>query len=214
VAADIQKGLRDGGIMLDPQVTVEITDYISHGVSIQGEVRMPGIYPIVGPRRLSDLLTASGGPTELSDDKAEVRHGAGGDVVHVQIKKEAEDVTIVPGDTITLDRAPLVYILGNVRRSGGFPLARRTTLAEGVALAQGFSPSAKDKKAYLFRDQGDGKRVVMEVNLHEILRGKRADIDMKPNDVLFIPNSSLADIAKAASTALPSLGVAEIYTHP
>jgi polysaccharide export outer membrane protein len=214
VAADIQKGLRDGGIMLHPQVTVEITDFISHGVSMQGEVRTPGIYPIIGQRRLSDLLTASGGPTELSDGEAEVRHGAGGETEHIELKKDAENFTIIPGDTITLERAPLVYILGNVRRAGGFPLARRTSLAQGLALAQGFSASAKDKKAYLFRDQGDGKRVVVQVNLHDILRGKRADMDMKPNDVLFVPNSSLADVAKAASTALPGLGVAEIYTHP
>jgi len=213
VAADIQKGLREGGIMLNPDVTVEITDYISHGVSIQGEVRTPGIYPIIGERRLSDLLTASGGPTELSDGNAAIRHGAGGETEHILLKKDAENTTIVPGDTITLDRAPLVYILGNVRRAGGFPLARRTTLAQGLALAQGFSASAKDRKAYLFRDQGDGQRAIVEVNLHDILRGKRPDLDMKPNDVLFVPNSALADVAKAASTALPSLGVAEIYTH-
>jgi polysaccharide biosynthesis/export protein len=199
---------------LDPAVTVEITDYVSHGVSIQGEVRMPGIYPIMGLRRLSDLLTASGGPTELSDGNAEIRHGAGGETVHILLKKDADQAVVVPGDIITLERAPLVYILGNVRRAGGFPLARRTTLAEGLALAQGFSASAKDKKAYLFRDQGDGQRAVVEVNLHNILRGKHPDMDMKPNDVLFVPNSAMADFAKAASAVLPSLAVAEVYTHP
>ncbi len=214
VAADIQQALKNGGIMLDPRVTVEITDYISHGVSIEGEVRTPGIYPIVGPRRLSDLLTASGGPTELSDGNAEVRHALGGVTERILLRKDAENCTVVPGDIITLDRAPLVYILGNVRRAGGFPLARRTTLSEGLALAQGFSASAKDKRAYLFRDKGDGEREVVEVNLHDILRGKRPDMDMRANDVLFVPNSSLADVAKAAATALPGLGVAEIYTHP
>jgi protein involved in polysaccharide export with SLBB domain len=62
--ADIQKGLRDGGIMLNPDVTVEITDYISHGVSIR-RVRTPGIYPIIALRRLSHLLTSSGVLIEL-----------------------------------------------------------------------------------------------------------------------------------------------------
>lgn len=214
VAADIRKGLKDGGIMLDPNVTVEITDYISHGVSIEGEVRTPGIYPIMGQRRLSDLLTASGGPTELSDGNAEIRHGAGGETQHILLKKDADQAIVVPGDTITVERAPLVYILGNVRRAGGFPLARRTTLAQGLALAQGFSASAKDRKVYLFRDQADGQRVVLEVNLHAILRGKHPDMDMKPNDVLFVPNSAAADLAKAASAVLPGLATAEIYTHP
>ena len=214
VAADIQRGYREGGILLNPLVTVEITDYISHGVSIEGEVRNPGIYPIIGQRRLSDLLTAGGGPTELSDDTAEIRHAANGTTEHVVLSKDAGACIIVPGDRVMLDRAPLVYILGNVRRAGGFPLVRRTTLSEGVALAQGFTVSAKDKKVFLFRDQGEGKRVVVEVNLHAILRGKQPDMDMKPNDVLFVPNSTLSDIAKAASAALPSLGIAEVYTHP
>lgn len=214
VAADIQRGFREGGILLNPLVTVEITDFISHGVSIEGEVRNPGIYPVIGQRRLSDLLTAGGGPTELSEGSAEIRHASNGTTEHILLSKDADNCVIVPGDIIVLDRAPLVYIMGNVRRAGGFPLVRNTTLAEGLALAQGFTASAKDKKAYLFRDQGDGKRAVIEVNLHEILRGKRADIGMKPNDVLFVPNSSLADVTKAAAAALPSLGVAAIYTHP
>jgi polysaccharide export outer membrane protein len=163
---------------------------------------------------LSDLLTAGGGPTELSEGTAEIRHAATGTTEHILLSKDADNCIIVPGDTIILDRAPLVYILGNVRRAGGFPLVRNTTLSDGLALAQGFTASAKDRKAYLFRDQGDGKRTVVEVNLHEILRGKRPDMDMRANDVLFVPNSSLADVAKAASTALPALGIAEIYTHP
>lgn len=214
VAADIQRRYREGGILVNPLVTVEITDYISHGVSMEGEVRNPGIYPIIGQRRLSDLLTAGGGPTELSDDTAEIRHAANGTTEHVVLSKDAGTVVIVPGDRIMLDRAPLVYVLGNVRRAGGFPLVRRTTLSEGVALAQGFTVSAKDKKVFLFRDQGEGKRIVVEVNLHAILRGKQPDMDMRPNDVLFVPNSTISDIAKAASATLPSLAVAEIYTHP
>ncbi|KAA6455600.1 hypothetical protein DYQ86_27500 [Acidobacteria bacterium AB60] len=213
VAADIQIGYREAGILLHPLVTVEITDYVSHGVSIEGEVRNPGIYPVIGQRRLSDLLTASGGPTELSEGTAEVRHAADGTTERVLISKDADKSLIVPGDIVVLDRAPLVYILGNVRRAGGFPLVRRTSLSEGLALAQGFTPSAKATRAFLFRDRGDGNRVAIEVNLRGILRGKVADLDMKANDVLFVPNSSLADVAKAAAAALPSLGIAEIYTH-
>jgi polysaccharide biosynthesis/export protein len=214
VAAEIQNKLRNAGIMLDPKVTVTITDYISHGVSIQGEVRSPGIYPVLGQRRLSDLITACGGPTELSDGTADIRHPSSPMPEHILLAQGAETYTIVPGDIISLHRAPLVYILGNVRRAGGFPLARRTTISEGIALAQGFSPSAKDKKAYLFRDSGGDARVVVVLNLHKILRGEAGDIVMKPNDVLFVPNSSVADIAKAAATVLPALGTAEIYTHP
>lgn len=214
VSAMLQKKLMSDGILLHPKVTVSITDYISHGVSIQGEVRTPGIYPILGKRRLADLLTAAGGPTELSDGIADVLHPSSSAPDRIVLKQSASTYTIVPGDTITLERAPLVYILGNVRRAGGFPLAQATTITQGLALAQGLSPSAKDKQAYLFRDAADGKRVVAVINLHKILRGKIADMELKPNDILFVPNSSMADVVKATASALPGIGTAIIYTHP
>jgi len=214
VAAMIQKKLKDDGLVLDPKVTVSIADYISHGVSIQGEIRTPGIYPILGKRRLADLLTAAGGPTELSDGAAEILHPSSTAPDHIDLKASADTYTIVPGDTITLERAPLVYIVGNVRRAGGFPLARATTISQGLALAQGLSPSAKDKQVYLFRDGDNGRRVVTVLNLHKILRGKLADVPLKPNDIVFIPNSSVADVIKATAAALPGIGTAIIYTRP
>ncbi len=214
VAAMLEKKLVSDGILLHPKITVSIVDYISHGVSIEGEVRTPGIYPILGPRHLSDLLTSAGGPTELSDGVAEVLHAAASVPDRVDLNKSAATYKIIPGDTITLERAPLVYILGNVRRAGGFPLARATTITQGLALAQGFSPSAKDKQVYLFRDDANGKRVVAVINLHKILRGKMADMELQPNDIVFIPNSNVADVTKAVATALPGLGTALIYAHP
>ncbi len=213
VASEIQRRLSDGGIVLHPRVSVVITDYVSHGVSIGGEVRNPGIYPILGKRRLSDLLTVGGGPTELSDGTADIRHASTGQTDHIMLAT-AETYTVIPGDSIILKRAAVVYIVGNVRRSGGFPLARPTTISQGIALAEGFSPSAKDKRAYLFRDSGDGTRVAIRVNLHDILRGKATDIAMKANDVLFVPNSGVADVAKALANLLPAVGTAEVYTHP
>ncbi|MDE3187665.1 MAG: SLBB domain-containing protein [Acidobacteriota bacterium] len=214
VAAMIQKKLKDDGMVLDPKVTVSIADYISHGVSIQGEIRTPGIYPVLGKRRLADLLTAAGGPTELSDGIADILHPSSPTPDHIDLKSSADTYAIVPGDTITLERAPLVYIVGNVRRAGGFPLARATTISQGLALAQGLSPSAKDKQVYLFRDADNGKRVVSVLNLHKILRGKLADVPLKPNDIVFIPNSSVADVVKATAAALPGIGTAIIYARP
>lgn len=214
VAAMIQKKLKDDGLLLNPKVTVSIADYISHGVSIKGEIRTPGIYPILGKRRLADLLTAAGGPTELSDGIADILHSSSPVPEHIDLKTSADSYSIVPGDTITLERAPLVYILGNVRRPGGFPLARATTISQGLALAQGFSPSAKDKQVYLFRDTENGTRVVSVINLHKVLRGQLSDMSLKPNDILFVPNSNVADVVKATAAALPGLGTALIYAHP
>jgi len=213
VAIEIEKHLKNDGIMVEPKVNVEITDYISHGAALQGEVRNPGIYPILGQRRLSDLLAAAGGRTEMSTGVAYVRHPSSPEPERIVLDKVENSYIIVPGDTVTLQRAPLVYILGNVRHAGGFPLVQPTSVSQGLSLAQGLAPSAKDKKCYLFRARGDGTRVVIDVNVNAILRGKQADMALLPDDVLFIPNSAIADVGKAIAAAAPSLGYAFIVTR-
>ena len=74
--------------------------------------------------------------------------------------------------------------------------------------------SGRQVRHRLFRDGDNGRRVVTVLNLHKILRGKLADVPLKPNDIVFIPNSSVADVIKATAAALPGIGTAIIYTRP
>ena len=214
VSAMLEKRFKEDRIMLAPQITVQIVDFISHGVALNGEVRSPGIYPILGGRRLSDLLVAAGGVTELSDGRLEILHPGNPVPQSVFLPKDGDSVMVVPGDVVSVERAPLVYILGNVRRPGGFPLARPTSLIQALALANGFAPSAVDKHAVLFRDSEGGTRIVEDLNLHDILRGKRSDIALRGGDILFVPNSAIKDIAKAAAAVLPGVASAAIYQVP
>jgi protein involved in polysaccharide export with SLBB domain len=59
----IEERLRDGGFVKNPLVAVNFKDFSSSGVSVLGEIARPGIYPIMGARRLFDVVSAAGGMT-------------------------------------------------------------------------------------------------------------------------------------------------------
>ena len=58
----IAKKLQDGGFFTHPQVSVFAKEYATQGVSVLGEVQKPGVYPLLGSRRLFDVLSLAGAP--------------------------------------------------------------------------------------------------------------------------------------------------------
>jgi len=50
----IRKRLIEGGYLRDPEITLYIAEYATQGVSVVGEVKKPGIYPIFGVHHLLD----------------------------------------------------------------------------------------------------------------------------------------------------------------
>ena len=69
----IEKLLRDTQIMLDPHVTVTVTEYTTEGITVLGEVRNPGTYPLLGTQSLNSALAAAGGVTPLRDQPSRLR---------------------------------------------------------------------------------------------------------------------------------------------
>ena len=57
----IEEKFRSGGFLNNPHVTLLIKEMATQGISVMGEVARPGIYPLMGPRRLYDVIAAAGG---------------------------------------------------------------------------------------------------------------------------------------------------------
>src|SRR5437868_3150435 len=60
----IEKRLISGGYIKNPHVTVFVKEFTTAGVSVLGQVKNPGIYPVVASRRLWDMVLAAGGTTD------------------------------------------------------------------------------------------------------------------------------------------------------
>src|SRR5207245_3660884 len=59
----IERKLNQKGLFNDPHVTVFQKEYATQGISVLGEVQKPGIYPLLGSRKLYDAISVAGGTT-------------------------------------------------------------------------------------------------------------------------------------------------------
>jgi len=199
----IAKSLVAGGFFRDPHVSVVIKDFASQGVSVLGEVTRPGVYPMLGSRRLYDVVSLAGGFTAKAGRLVTITHRDQPNIpdnvlMNDDPAKAAENnVEIFPGDTIVVSKAGIVYVVGDVQRPGGFVMERneRMTVLEAVALAQGTNRTAALGAARILR-RGPAGSSEVKIPLKQMMAAKANDVDMMPEDILFIPGSA----AKGALT--------------
>ena len=190
-------------ILRDPRVIVT-TQQFGYSVTVMGEVRSPGIYALAGKKRLIDMLTEAGGVTDHAGHVIEIFPAGSMKSPQTVLwdptlrENDNAELSIKTGETILVSRCGVVYVGGNVNRPGAFPIceSNHTTLSEVIALAQGAKPSSWSQRTLLLRTSGSGTRVVQQVKLEDVLRGKKVDITMQPDDILFIPPSSLKAAGK------------------
>lgn len=117
----------------------------------------------------------------------------------------APKVDIRPGDTITVSRSGVVYVVGDVSKSGGYLIDanERLTAVQALALAGGANRTAAENKARLIR-KTPTSRVDFAVPLRRILDGKMIDPQLQDGDILFIPGSK----AKTAATRTMEAAIA------
>lgn len=102
------------------------------------------------------------------------------------------NVLVYPGDVVKVTRAGIVYVVGEVRRPGGFLLKTNENISvlQALALAEGLSPTAAGKKARIIEPEAAaGSRRQVAVNLEKILKGQSPDVTLQSQDILFVPNS-------------------------
>jgi len=192
----LEKRYADGGFVNNPHVTVFVAEYSSGAISLLGEVARPGPYPMIGERRLYDIFSTAGGLTEKAGKTVVITHR--NDVEHPVTVHLADNMAQTPqtnipiqqGDTIVVQRAGVVYVVGDVGRPSGFLMDNdNLTVLRAIALAGGTTRTAKLSGAKLLRKTPDGVQETT-IELNKILRAKAPDIAMKADDVLFVPSSA------------------------
>ena len=235
--------LRSSGMVTNAAVTVTVQASRGHSVAITGSVRNPQVFPIFGETNLLTVLSQAGGLADDAGDTAMVtrgetairalslhgsQDGAAGaappDTLKVNLKKLFENadrnsnIPIYPGDSVTVLRAGVVYVVGAVNRAGGYTLARsweNMTVLKAVALAGNVTSTAKRKKAVIIRKDAaaPGGHKEIPVNLQQILAGKAPDQSMEANDILFVPDSSGKRALRHGAQAALSVGTGLLIYH-
>ncbi len=220
----IEKRLEDGGFVKNPHVTIFVDDYASQGITLLGEVGRPGIYPVLGDRRLFDLFSAAGGLTDRASRTVTItRRNQADKRQTVRLARNLSDapesnVELHPGDTIEVQRAPIVYIVGDVGRPSGLLIDNGSlTVLQAIALAGGPNRTAKLNGTRIIRKStGPNGLTETTVPLKKIMRAQAPDVPLQANDILFVPVSGArAAAARGAETALALTTAVTIYAvHP
>ena len=103
------------------------------------------------------------------------------------------NVPVYAGDIVKVTHAGIVYVVGAVKKPGGFTLrgSEQMSLLKAIALAEGLSnTSAKSRTRIIRTDESTGKRSEIAVDMGKILDGKQPDMNLQTADIVFVPSSA------------------------
>ena len=164
----------------DPVVTVSVSEFRSQPVSVLGAVNNPGVHQIRGRKTLFEVISEAGGLKNEAGNAIKITRrkefgpiplaGAAADpsgeftVAEISVKSvmEArnpqENIQVQPNDVISVPRAELVYVIGAVKRAGGFVLSEREQISvlQALSMAEGLDRVASAPNARILRAAGGG----------------------------------------------------------
>jgi polysaccharide export outer membrane protein len=223
----------------NPAVTVSVAEFHSQPILILGEVASPGVHQIRGRKTLLEAISEAGGlkadagdvikitrkrqagslplPNSSPDGSGEFLTASVDVHAVMEAQRPEDNIAVDPGDVITVPKAELVYVIGAVNKSGGFVLSERASISvlEALSMAEGLQHTASSTKSKILRPSKDGSsRAEIPVDVKGILQGKRQDIPLMANDILFIPNSAAKTVSLRAIEAAVQAGSGlAIYGH-
>ncbi len=185
----IADALRSGGFVRSPQVNITLKQVRGNQVAVLGQVNRPGRFPLeTGNTRVSDMLATAGGVTPTGDDVLILTGQRQGQAFRRVIdipglflnQTPADDVVVVGGDTLFVNKAPVFYIYGEAQRPGPYRVERGMTVMQ--ALAQGGGPTVRgsQNRLKLHRRDASGKVVESVPLLTDAVR---------PEDVIYVRES-------------------------
>ncbi|MBZ8140327.1 polysaccharide export protein EpsE [Rubrivivax gelatinosus] len=185
----IADGLRNGNFVREPQVTIVVLQVRGNQVSVLGQVNRPGRYPIeVADMRLTDMLATAGGVSGAGAETVVLTGVRDGRPYRLEVdlpavfspEGGANNVLVQNGDTLWVDRQPVVYIYGEVQRPGPMRLERGMTVMQALATGGGLTQRGTQKGLRIHRAGPEGKVQVVEPSLDDRVRS---------GDVVFVRES-------------------------
>jgi polysaccharide export outer membrane protein len=219
--AVIEKRLSDGGFVRNPHVTIFVDESSSQGVTVLGDVSKPGIYPNVGDHKLYEIISEAGGFTPTAGRRVSIIRRNQAEPIHLNLPRNLADdlsgnIEIMPGDTVTVPRAPIIYVVGDVGRPSGLLIDNGSlTVLQALALAGGTNKTAKMSGVRIIR-KGPTGMTETRIALKKMLEAKAPDLPMQADDILFVPVSGGRVLAARSFDAAMSAATAvSIYSvHP
>jgi polysaccharide export outer membrane protein len=167
----IADGLRTGNFVKQPQVSIAVQQVRGNQVSVLGQVGRPGRYPLeTGNVQLTDMIATAGGVVGTGADLIVVVGTRNGQPYRAEVdlpsvfgpNRRANDLTLQNGDVVWVDRAPMIYMYGEVQRPGAMRLERGMTVMQALASAGGLTQRGTERGLRVHRRDAQGTVRVIE----------------------------------------------------
>ena len=184
----IAKALQEKDILKAPQVSINVAQVRGNQVAVLGQVQKPGRFPLETTTvRVSEMLAAAGGVTPQGDERVVVTGTRNGkpfrkevDVQALFAGQSADDITLQPGDTLFVGKAPMFFLSGEAQRPGSYRVERGMTVQQAVAAGGGITNRGSMNRIRITRTQPDGRQVSVEPRLSD---------PVQPGDVVVVRES-------------------------
>jgi polysaccharide export outer membrane protein len=184
-----EQALKDGKFFINPHVSITLSTALSQRVSVLGEVKNPGRYPIDSRTSILDLIAQAGGFLDTASDVIYVSHtdAAGRTTkVPINLKGLADPHNTLPdkflrgGDSVFVPRGEQFYILGEVQKPDMYRLQPNMTVVQAISLAGGVTAKGSIRRVEIKRKSADGQDTVIKPKLDDFVL---------PNDVIRVKES-------------------------
>ena len=204
IAQAVSDALVRDRVLVTPVVSAQVLEYRSRRITVTGAVKSPVTIEATGNLKLLDAITRAQGLAPQAGPEIVVTRAAraneAASTIQVPVKElidgkdSALNIPLRGGEEIRVPEAAKLYIAGNVKTPGVYPMneAGGLSVLEALALSQGTLPYTT-KQAYVYRVlPGSTERQEIAIPLHDILQRKSPDVQLLSNDVLYIPENSRA----------------------
>lgn len=193
----IINGNNKGNIRLQDNDLVVVGPYDAI-VNIQGKVKRPMKYEMKGDETLSKLISYTGGFTgdAFTKNVRVVRKSGREYSIHTVTKDALSTFKLLDGDSVYVDSilprfSNMVEIKGAVMHPGLYELGTEiNTVYDLINAADGLLEDAFTARAVMHRRKADRRLEVLAVDIEGILEGTVPDVELRKEDILFIPSMS------------------------
>jgi polysaccharide export outer membrane protein len=219
-AKRLEAAFKDGQILTQPQVNIDVAQYAGEYVTVLGEVGTPGRVTLIAPTQLSEVLAQVGGLTALAGTHIKIRHGADNSAPEEEIpyarshsNQEASSILVRPGDSIFVPRAGIVYVLGAVNRPGGYVMQEdgKLDVAQALALSGGTAFQANTSGLRVIRRNPDGTVLDFPLSYNAIAKGTQKPLVLQAQDIVYVPMSKVKATFSSTTGILSTATSAAIY---
>ena len=200
---------------INPEIHVQVKEYNSLQYSISGAVKKPGSYNMLSKTTIFDLITKAGGvkpgfgnvayvirkwPGD-SEKKAKSPESTASDPIIIDLLKFfnegdfSNNINLETGDSVYVpfaaglnQSASKILLSGEVAKPGVYEYQVGLTALAACILAGDFTKFAAPNRAVLIRSENE-KQKIINIDINEIIKGKKVDVPLKPGDRLTIPES-------------------------